>query len=342
MAERYPRKNTAGLEGNAAHWLAAILLQHGGETINYLGYQHENGSCVTEEMVAAVDLYRSIVCRYPGGVIERPVIITRVSQYYTGTPDYWTYDPVTCTLHVFDLKYGWGIVEPYRNLQLISYALGILDENREYIDEQQANVALHIIQPRPWHSQGAHRTWATTAVDLRPIGNQLHNKYHEAIGPDPQACSGPHCRYCNALHACHTARQASMHSVDISELPTAHTGDNEELATELAILHRAAEAIAWRKDALEERAIAKAKQGEVIPGWSMTSGLGREGWTQPPEIVKTALGASVCKDALITPKQARDAGLPASVIAQFSERKPAAAKLKPDGNRIKQLFNEVK
>ena len=120
MEAPFQKDESTSLEGTAAHWLAALILEHGGKPETFINYQYENGAYVTDEMADAVGLYWKEVAPCEGGYIEQLTEIPRIGQGYKGTPDFWYFDPKTCTLHVKDLKYGWGLVEPFENLQLIS------------------------------------------------------------------------------------------------------------------------------------------------------------------------------------------------------------------------------
>ena len=87
--------------------------------------------------------------------------------------------------------------------------------------------------------------------------------------------------------------------------------------------------------------------GALVPGWAIEHTAGREEWTVPPAQVFSLgviAGVSLAKDPQpITPAQARKAWIDASMVAQFCQRKPGAAKLVPlDVNAARKAFGGSK
>jgi len=100
-------------------------------------------------------------------------------------------------LLVADLKYGFGLVEARRNLQLMTYLVGVVHQHGP-----REKYRLAVMQPRAEHPEGRIRQWE--------VDNPLLEEFSEALdraitanykgGP---AKTGRHCRnYCPALGSC--------------------------------------------------------------------------------------------------------------------------------------------
>lgn len=332
MQELYPKtEDGAGDEGGIAHDLAAVILDP----------NHLAPDClITDEMQAAVDLYVSGIRSFSRDKkvhVEVPVQIPFVHADCWGTLDARWYDTTNDILHIFDLKDGWGIVEAFRNWQMILYALGVLEEIKA------TNVWLHIIQPRPFHSEGPHRIWKTTTAELNELGIKAIDSAFKALGSGPPLQSGPHCRYCSALWTCNTARAAGMNAVDISGKGISPESSPGQIGFELKLLRRAKEMIDHRLTALEQTALSLDKSGTNIPGWSRSFTAGRNVWQSGREVEIRSMaemyGVTVDKQTLITPAQATKAGLPAEVVTMYSEKNPGKAKMEPiNQDKIKNLL----
>jgi hypothetical protein len=299
---------------------------------------------VDEEILLATAVYVNTVLSiapHAGLQVEKALRIPRVHSDCFGTPDSWYYDVSTGVLHIFDYKYGWGIVEAFENWQAICYYAGILDILG--IPDQHIRVIIHIVQPRPYHPEGAARRWEVWAGDLRAHVNQLSNAAHAALAPEPAYCSGKQCRYCKGRHVCLASDQAASYSVDISTTAPPRELTNEELGIALAIYRRAYKALEYRITGLEAQGLELARAGKQIPGQRIGHGKGSTVWTKPVgEVI--ALGELLEKDlrkpeSVITPKQAIDKGIDKSIISGYSKHTPGAARLVEDSNdRARQIF----
>lgn len=344
MTAQFPDPSgAAAADGEACHWVASETLL--GRTP---GPVAPNGIVITDEMRDAAAVY---VAHVRNTIKDMPIdaefevehkIAIPVNQECFGTLDCGAWVSPT-ELHIWDLKYGYGIVEPYENWQLICYALGML----AYVgglEDQRIKVHMHIIQPRPFHASGPVRTWSVLASDLRNHSNMLTYAAAKALQPNAATKSGGHCKYCSALHACPAAQKSAMLSVDIVDDSTVQLLQPDQLALELRTLRRAADAIQYRLTGLEAQAKALIQSGQSVPGWSLQNGTGRQQWTKPAEeifAIGDVLGLNLRKSPdPITPAQARKAGLPDDLLAAFTERGAAEAKLVPTNDtRIAHVFS---
>lgn len=355
MEERFPEttRSEAAEEGTASHFVGSETLS--GRAIPAAGQTAPNGVILTAEMVEAAEVYTDAVASAapPGALlqVEKPLRVGRVHADCWGTPDLWYFDPTSWTLHVWDYKYGFGIVEPFENWQGICYATGALDIVAANMGQpvglidQRVTVVIHIVQPRPFHIVGPVREWKIPASDLRGYVNRLEASAAAALGENPRTISGDYCRYCSARHACPAAQKAAMFAVDYTDRAAAEELSPEALAIELRTLQRAAKAIEYRLAGLESQAIAMLQGGGFIPGFAIDSGKGRPAWTGTAAEVFALgdmFGVNLRKpEEPVTPGQAKKAGIPADVVAALSESKGSGIKLVPTGNSLAaQIFKQ--
>lgn len=203
-------------------------------------------------------------------------------------------------------------------------------------------VHLHIIQPRNYHRDGPCRRWTTTAASLRAYANIAAMASENALGPEPILKTGTECTYCPARHACPALKAAT--DVVCDEVQRAIPLDLPDSAAgnELSRLKRAETLLDARMSGLEAQVMAALNRGEHVPKWAIGWSEGRERWNKPHAEVAalgSLLGVAVEKPTLITPAQARKAGLPAEVVAQYSERPRGERKLIPDdGSKAREVF----
>ncbi|MCK5615736.1 DUF2800 domain-containing protein, partial [Candidatus Pacearchaeota archaeon] len=330
MQERYPETedSLSAKEGNASHWAAACILE-GKEPVT--GQSAPNGVILTADMIDYARVYtHDILTTMPPDTLNIEAKVTAAERIHPeswGSVDSWAYDPKARILYVWDYKYGFGIVEPFENWQLINYTVGIMEGLR--IRDDQITVRMTIAQPRAPHPQGPIRRWVVKGTDLRPYANQLHAAAHEALGPDPSVKSGSHCRDCRARHACPSANGAALLAIDVAYRAEPYELDDAAIGSQLTILKRAQAAIGNRLTALETQAESKIRAGGMIPGWSMEQGAaGKLAWTKS-EAEVLALGEllGVPLGKPMTPTQAKKVGIPDDLIDVYASRSPGSLKL---------------
>ena len=351
LQEQFPEteRSEAAEEGEASHWVGESVLSavNSLSAVLLVGQIAPNGVVVTDKMIEAADVYIEDISETTGVrdlQLETRITAPRIHELCWGTCDCWWFDPTTNTLHVWDYKYGWGLVEAYENWQVLCYVIGLIDMliGRGLV-EQAITVDMRVVQPRPYHSDGPIRSWKVNAVELRPYANILFNKAGEALGPDPTTRVGEHCKNCTARHACLTSQRAAGVAMDIAGQATPHILSPEALGSELVLLKRAYDAIKNRLTGYEAQALGLLKGGMFVPGWACEEGKGNVAWGKPVgEVI--ALGELYGKDlrkpeATITPGQAEKQGIPAELIAAYSTVPQRGLKLVRDnGNKAKQIF----
>lgn len=330
-------------DGTACHWLAAEEWEgrHKAE-----GTLAPNNRVLTDEMFYAVDMYHGVLKSWPNvvPVCEKKIPIDRILQGMQGTPDAWAYDPTTKTLYVADLKFGFRFVEVWENLQLICYACGLLDLLG--LDWAKTNVVFTIVQPRARHREGPVRTWETTADNIMPFVRTLKDAARRITEYTPN----PGCYDCPGRHICTAYQNAAMRACEITYGGgSTHELSPAALGKELAVLKHAEKQIAGRISGLEVAAESLLRKGTPVPGWTLSATYARETWREGSDVILRTLaekffgGVTITKPPkLITPKQARDAGMPTAIVAMYAHRPSTGASLtKQDPFEARKAFGDL-
>lgn len=326
MVEGLPEtESESAREGKAAHWVAETWLGSGVQPVP--GTIAPNGVFINQEMINHVARYVTD-CQSIGAEmhIEEVVTCPRIhASDCWGTPDFWTIKDMV--LYVFDLKYGWGLIEVW--WQLMAYVCGIIDQLG--IPDQRLTICLRFYQPRPWHPRGPVREWRGPAEDIRGQVNIMHN----ACNGPTSLNSGPHCKNCEARLFCPANRQAVMNAIDVAGWPV--STELPDPNYEFEILRRAADVINNRLAAREAEIIEKIKNGPGVNGWNLEPGRGSVVWNDPAETVISMgglMGVDLRSNKTITPKQAESAGVPCDVVNSLSSKKPGKMKLVKTENTL--------
>ena len=338
MMEQFPQDESSpkALEGEMAHLVAMNMLNTG-----------EIMPGATEEMIEGAEMWcdaiRSLLFPVATYLTENRVDCSTLHPVCFGTPDLWSYNSASNTLHVADYKFGNRYVSEFENWQLLSYASGIVAGMPVY-DKSTLVVHLTIVQPRCYHRDGPVRTWSINGRELEEYTVRLRENSHLAMTDDAPTITSPNCRDCTARHACQTLQNAAYSIVDMQgdnvpfDLPAAAIG------RELATMREALGLLQARADGLENEVLARVRQGQSIPGWRTEQGVGREKWKVSIEEVValgTMMGIDVSKHGVITPKQAIKKGISEEMVGMFTEVPTGEVKLVPDdGSKARRVFNK--
>ena len=343
----------ASLEGTAAHWVVQMLLQG---TPVAIDTQAPNGVAVTDEMLEAAILVQEDIVTTLGEnwrqvlVIEKRVQIKRVHESANwGTPDYYAWTVLgdgRRKLIVWDFKYGHGIVEAFENWQLIDYVAGILGEAEvNGLQDQNTNVDMRVIQPRAFHRDGPVRSWLTVAADLRGHINRLSMAADDAMSVTPTASPHPvACENCRGRHACEALQRAAYFAADYGQQGSAVDLTPHALGLELRALTRAHALLEARMSGLQAQATSTIAAGKLVPFWNLESKPGNLKWTKPTaEILALGqmMGLDLAKPVdVITPAQAKKAGLPDALCNTYAIRPTGSPKLIfDDGSKTRLTFS---
>jgi hypothetical protein len=199
-------------EGTAAHEAIAFCLRQELDAWEVVGQSFYNTE-VTVEMADAVQIYLDTV---------RPLMAAAQHVYVEhriSSPDhplfYGTVDCATVAdslLTVSDFKYGQGvIVEVENNPQIMYYAYGLLLSNPNV-----ERVALRIVQPRGFHSDGPVRRWVVEAAQILGWAREVLIPAMEATALDATLTVGDHCRFCTAKLVC-PALSSIFHALAVAD-----------------------------------------------------------------------------------------------------------------------------
>jgi len=335
LQEAFPEptdsENDAAREGTAAHFALESLLTNKPIVPGVIA---PNGVVITAEMIEGAEQCVLDVISVAGTdpvFVEQRVTVPRIHDTEcAGTPDV-VHVSSGGRITVWDLKFGFGIVEAFENWQLICYALGKLDEitGGDGLKDQHMTIEMRIVQPRIYHPDGIVRKWTIEASHLRAHANIMKTSADNALGPNPTTKSGSHCKHCTARANCQTAHHASMNAIDTVSRMTAESIPDEFLATHRATLERAKEAIEHRLTGVDALIISTIQQGSAVEGLALANPLGNLKWNEPDEVILTMaelMGQDLSKKALITPTQAmRKVG--ESIVKNLATRSPGKTKI---------------
>ena len=331
------------LEGTAAHWVAADVLKRyqAGEVpvdSDYLGTITEEGVVVTPEMWDAVDGYICKVMRSVGGRanvghlhVEQKIQIPIFENTIEGTPDVWYVNPSDNSLHIWDFKYGWGIVEAFYNWQLLCYALGVVHNLRAGVVHVY-KIVLHVHQPRPYHPDGPVRQWVINPSLLDSYAIQLSEAVIRAKLPNPPLKVGRHCKDCKASHSCPALGESVYTMLDFigKSLPDELQGS--DLGKHLTCLRDLKSLVDGRLDSIEVQALSHIKSGVSVPGWVAEPKSNMRIWAVDTASVKAMgelMGVSTVVEKPITPAQAEKAGVDKKVVNSLVDKRPGELGLRP-------------
>jgi hypothetical protein len=282
-----------------------------------------------------------------GGRYEESVAILDVHPECWGTPDYWRYilETYLKLLKVIDYKYGHRFVEVFEHYQLIAYCAGIA---RFLNLPPDFPVMLVIVQPRNY-THGPVREWKTTVGEIyRICAETIAPRVKLALGPNPPTVTGRHCLDCRARHVCRTLAVETASLVDYSHTAEVQDLSPEAVGQELRILKEAIKRLEARYTGLYEHASNLARNGQRINHWGLEPGAGRLKWKEgaTPDTLAAMgdlFGVNLRKPlAVITPTQAKEAGIDKGVLGEYAHRPSGAMRLiQDDTTRTRKIFGDT-
>lgn len=313
--------------GTASHWYAEQRLRG----LPIIGAHAPNGVLVDDEMREVAEVHVRDVQAAVAGMSERdPGVVWGVEHFARataihpehcgGTVDAFAYSPKLRLLKTWNYKFGHGEVSEFENPQEVGYAAALLEFLQ--VDghaEQGLAVEMTIVQPRCYTARAAVRAWRTPATALRPLWNRMRDQAAEAMGPSPRATPGEHCEHCPARHACPAAQRGASMAVSVATRGLPQPLSGHALGYELEVLERAAAMIDARLTGLREDARQRLLRREKVGGgWALESQPGKLGWlesvTDEQLRALEAPGLDLFKPKRLTPTQALDAGLEATLV----------------------------
>lgn len=309
-------------EGNAVHWLIEQVFSGQFTAEELVDRKAPNGVFITADMVEDSQEYLQYIQDF-GGHIEIDTSYGFPNSYEVrGRADHITVNHEG-DLIVSDFKYGWKIVEPENNWTLISHAIGFLTTK---VTCQPSKIYMRIYQPRPYHPQGPVREWVISIEQLMELWQQLQQAL---TNPSDHVVSGDHCYKCPSRGNCPAFQVSIANAIDVAYSAYNANVSNDDLPRILENAARAAEVLKQTTDAYEDMAKHRLKAGQIIDGYGLQNDLGRTRWKKDvtPELVTMLTGVDVAKPAIITPNQAKKAGVAEEVVESLTERPNNGTKL---------------
>lgn len=332
--------NSAAEEGTAAGELLALkLLQRP------VGVQASNGIRFDEDMffytqpvveeIMTTELQSPVTCENRVDWQTRSGIWIRGSYDISYMKKNW--------LYIDDLKYGWGIVEPKENWQLLAYAIGrFIQMGMPQIE----GVVLRIHQPRPHHEEGTTREWRLTTAQLYQYKEMIELRMLEIAQGQRPLVTGSQCKYCPAAGAaCPAFNRASFSTLDVVFSDSKQDDISEsEIALQMDIFARGAEILKIKMDSLKELAISRIRNAKLIPGYDTEKSYGDRKWKGniSPEVIKTLTGVDIVERSMLSPAKAEKAGVPKDLVKTFVDRAYLGEKLikKDSGKDADKIFGK--
>jgi len=226
-----------------------------------------------------------------------------------GTSDCIAYHPGTGQLHIIDLKFGMGLVEPEDNPQLLYYAAGschpvVLNATLPILalpdDRLPNDVTLTVVQPRLGHPDGRVRSWPTSGLAVRDWARDVlyPGVVLAVMDMGQHFVPSEHCQYCPAYKNCDAPARLALdlaHEV-FSKAGTEDTPADPNIPDplfgmnankggmtdeRLIDLLNASVVVMPLMEQAREIARDRIVGGGSIPGWEVTYRKGRRDWTNP-------------------------------------------------------------
>lgn len=290
-------------EGTCAAWLAEMVLR--GEVSKadeMVGESHENGWLIEDDMAHHIQGYVDHLTSRGGQIhVERKV---RLNEMIAGTPDAFATAVSTerdmYDLFVDDLKYGYDIVDPYRNTQVSIYAGAIMRKFRGKI----RRVVIGIYQPRAWHPQGIYRTWELWPENLSKFVREIEASGHDCQATDSKATPGFHCEHCPVAGSCVALTHSIYKGWRVISDERQGTLTGRRLAEEIEFIDMMEKMVKARRSQLRAEATARIKAGQFVPDYGFEEAFGNRKFTADAMTLMVQTGVDPYEDRkLCTPAE---------------------------------------
>lgn len=308
------QETDAQREGTAAHWVANCILRGDAtDAAEMIGKIAPNGWPIEPAMARHVQSYVEIVTRH--GRVASECDLQLFGGLVRGRDDAHTIDDGSSLLRLYDLKYGFRLVEPDENWPTILAALALVKPHHTLI-------SLEIFQPRAAHPRGPHRKHIVDLATLDDYRAQAEKAVHAAYADKPAAVPGDHCRHyhCPRVGVCTALANTVYQMFEIAaDTRRAHKLTAEQLGAEGLFLRKAEKLIAARAAGVEAEIDARLMAGEFIPGW-MTRQKQTKRVIAKPDMVKMLTGHDPYKQTLKSPAELENEGADPKLLAICTEK----------------------
>lgn len=305
-------------EGTVAHQLAEDFVQgktdlltltsRVGEVVMQEGFEVEITDAMIEGVIEYVDhigAVRRMMKNKPAGIHGEAEVQVTVADLKDeagndivfGTSDYILYQKGD-ELHVFDFKFGKGVVPATENKQGLTYVVGAMDTLGT---KAFGKVYIHIVQPRRMDGGEAVDTWELPPGRVEKFREELRAAVERTKDPKAPLAAGSWCKFCPAEAYCPEKKGAIEATVQASFTkipgpPSKEVGVAMTLPpVALMTAEQVARALDWEDsidswfEALRERAQSQlAKDPDAIPGYKLVEGRSNRAWADEA-VVETSL-----------------------------------------------------
>lgn len=255
-------------------------------------------------------------------------------------------------LFIEDYKYGWGIVDVKTvlkdgsikpNWQLVGYAAAYM---RKY-NPAVTHITMKIHQPRPHHEEGPTRTWRIPVHQLWSYVDRIEERMMSLKRGGKELVTGKQCKYCkHAMNSCPAFKRTLSFVIETSlynYVPDSISNDG--LAAYLELFKRAEDVLEIAKKSVEQLAVIRINEGEIIPGYISERNYGDrkwKSWVSPQVISAMANGIKITKEEMMSPNQAEKVGVPKDLVASMIDRHYIGQKLvRKDASDVgAEIFNK--
>lgn len=319
----------AAMEGTCAAWLAEMVLTEQAPNCRSLVGARcpDNNWPVDYSMANHIQGYVDMITGRGGDIsTERRVYLTDFihgtpDAYATGLEEYVNGFP-QISLHVDDLKYGYGIVNP-TSKQVLIYAGAICKQ----LSTKPDKIVIGIYQPRAFHVDGIYRTRTLTLRQLYTEIEEVVEAGRLCFDANPYANPGRHCKYCPAAHVCPAVSTEMYDALTFAQGSTARHMTGQELSNQLEFLAMAEDVLKGMKTAIEAEANARMDAGKHVPGWTRERGKGRRRFNIDATMVLLGTGIDPRADKMCTPAELERRGADPTIMRMITEIPDTKARL---------------
>lgn len=283
------------IEGRAAAWVAECVLSGTAtEALELIGRVSPHGWEITADMAKHVQGYIDTV-RAHGTPVKVELDLMLFNGMVIGRPDSHTAADEQI-LHVYELKYGYRIVEPETLIQLWLAAAALSKPHHNA-------YMLHVYQPRGYHPAGIHRAHMIGRGDLERFQREAWQSALDVHNTPHVARPGEHCTYCPRRTACATLQNNIAAMIEVIGVPEERdrTLTPEELAQRYTMLKNAKALISAAMSGVNGEIESRLKSREYLHGFYLGDTYSRDRqWNCDPA---DKYGEDAYKTVLKTPAE---------------------------------------
>lgn len=228
---------------------------------------------VTEEMLEAVnkaiDIVLGLTLQKLPYYTEQKVQISSVHPECYGTADVVIIDDQKRQFHVIDYKHGQGELIKSDSVQLILYALGVIETFNLY---EYETAVLHVIQPR--HRNWSHEPVEIKVEDLLKLAEELkkaaRTAYKQRNNPEDYNPGVSQCKWCPGATNCTAFNKRVLEVLDEEVSQSMNIKDKLDV---IPLLKE------WIK--ITENYAFEVSQKEAIPGYKLVNSRTMKRWKIP-------------------------------------------------------------